>query len=721
MQIKKILFLLIILFTFQGFGQINSSKKKQNNVYTDYIRDERGKPIQGLIVRVRNSISHDKTDLNGKFTVTAKKGDEILIFREDKLIDSYIYDGSMDYFIRDDNYQDTSLDSQDLYSRALDSARFYVKKNPLIAISFIEDALKNTNTKKKIAKAYEVLGDANYALKQYDLARGNYLLAYDTFKKSNAIILKLARTNFKLQEFKKAKKYIEKILSSNKKTKEQEVQALELLGDINSIKANKSLAIQHYTKALEIAKKNYLDTKITKLNEKIAKNYAELGDVNLSKTYFDNSVASAKRKSKKEAIIQNNKAANFYEKNNNIDEEIKRRKINLKELKTLPLEIESEEDISPQKIKKDIGKALLKKQDYNQAISYLKESEKDAFTKQDIQTQKEAVEGLTEAYVALGDDKNALKNYKKYTKLVDLLYRKKESEIRRAIIVAKTLSEKQNRILSLEKDRELNQNKLKLIQTKQELISESSKRQKLVIYSLLIGLLLLLVALYFLIKSNKERTKSNNLLALKQLRSQMNPHFIFNALNSVNGFIATNDERAANKYLTDFSMLMRNVLDNSEKDFISLQKEIELLQVYLKLEHSRFKDKFDFTIEIDQKINLEDFKIPPMLLQPYVENAVWHGLRYKKEKGLLLIKVKKEDDNTIKIEIIDNGIGRKKSNELKSNNQLKHQSKGMKNISDRIKILNKIYPNTVSIKVMDLEQESGTKVILILKKNIKKG
>ena len=117
----------------------------------------------------------------------------------------------------------------------------------------------------------------------------------------------------------------------------------------------------------------------------------------------------------------------------------------------------------------------------------------------------------------------------------------------------------------------------------------------------------------------------------------MNPHFIFNALNSVNSFIATNDERAANRYLSEFSGLMRAVLENSEEDFIPLSKEIELLQKYTKLEHFRFQDKFDYDILVDDAIPTNQFKIPPMLLQPYIENAVWHGLRYKKEKGFLTI------------------------------------------------------------------------------------
>ena len=164
---------------------------------------------------------------------------------------------------------------------------------------------------------------------------------------------------------------------------------------------------------------------------------------------------------------------------------------------------------------------------------------------------------------------------------------------------------------------------------------------------------------------------ANNLLALKSMRSQMNPHFIFNALNSVNSFIAVNDERNANRYLSEFSVLMRSVLENSDEDFIPFSKEIELIELYVKLEHNRFKEKFDYSITIDEAIDLDEYTIPPMLLQPYIENAIWHGLRYKDGKGTLEIVIGVRDDTSLVVTIRDNGVGRKRSQELK--NQLKKQ------------------------------------------------
>ena len=301
--------------------------------------------------------------------------------------------------------------------------------------------------------------------------------------------------------------------------------------------------------------------------------------------------------------------------------------------------------------------------------------------------------------------------------MVDSLYVRKQQEIQQAERFAKKIADNQNRIASLEKDKELTQSKINLAYVDQKLSEESNEKQRILIYALCGGFLLMILVLYFMVRTNKQQKLANNLLALKSMRSQMNPHFIFNALNSVNSFIAVNDERNANRYLSEFSALMRAVLENSDEDFIPLIKEIELLELYVKLEHNRFKDKFDYQINIDKNIDLEQFSIPPMLLQPYIENAIWHGLRYRTTKGNLEISINIKDNETISIVIMDDGIGRKKSQELKTKNQLKQKSKGMSTIKNRISILNDMYKERISVNIVDVDKNGeGTKVELLLKK-----
>jgi len=265
----------------------------------------------------------------------------------------------------------------------------------------------------------------------------------------------------------------------------------------------------------------------------------------------------------------------------------------------------------------------------------------------------------------------------------------------------------------LEKDKQLNENTIELLRKERIIQDEYITKQKVISYSLILGILILLITSYLVYRSNKEKNKANKMLVLKSLRAQMNPHFIFNALNSVNSFISKNDERAANRYLSDFSSLMRDVMENSQEDFISLTKEIDILKMYLKLENHRFKEKFDYSFEVDEVINTEEVVIPPMLIQPYIENAVWHGLRYKKEKGFLKVTIS-QHETAIVIVIEDDGIGRKKSQEIKTENQKVLQSTGLKNIDSRLKIISEIYKAKLDVKIEDADaiNHTGTKVTI---------
>ena len=174
--------------------------------------------------------------------------------------------------------------------------------------------------------------------------------------------------------------------------------------------------------------------------------------------------------------------------------------------------------------------------------------------------------------------------------------------------------------------------------------------------------------------------------------------------------------RTANKFLSEFSQLMRLVLENSQEDFIPLQKEQEILSLYLKLEHYRFRDKFDYELDFEKGINAEVIDVPPMLIQPYIENAIWHGLRYKESMGKLLVHFRMHEGNLM-VEINDNGIGRKKSAELKTENQKMHNSTGLKNIRERLAILNKVYKADFRVSVEDPVEESGTLVKIYIPLN----
>ncbi len=221
-------------------------------------------------------------------------------------------------------------------------------------------------------------------------------------------------------------------------------------------------------------------------------------------------------------------------------------------------------------------------------------------------------------------------------------------------------------------------------------------------------------------KEEKKKTAFNKQLAqieMKALKAQMNPHFIFNCMNSINSYILENDKKKASDYLTKFSTLIRLILENSDKQKINLADELAMLETYMQLEQNRLDNKFDYYIEVDASIKTIAFEIPPLILQPFIENAIWHGLVHKRERGKISISIRKESNKLI-CTIEDNGIGRSKAATLKQQQMIKHQSMGMKVTEDRLKILNELNLKTPSVTIVDLfnndHQPSGTRAEIVI-------
>lgn len=727
---KKTYILFTILFfslaSFFGQQKIINERGVEFSVRIIVVDDNNNKITKNVEISVNGRL-YRRSDVSGRYIVKAKVDDEIRVSHPDFQTIYYTLTSSEDIkIIVEDYIVDKRSSSKymskskraDFYLQHLDSAKFFKKKDIEKSLSFIEKALENKEDKKRNAVTYKLLGDVYLYWKQYDLAVSNYKLSNQLQEDINTKI-SLANAQFLLKKYVDSEKSYQE-LAKEKLSIYEEIQIFEGLGDVSFALKKWNKADVNYQKALQIAKDNFVTPKITDLSSKIADVYAAQGKVDDAESLFKNSLNLAEQENPKRALEEEEKVADFYNSNQRFDDEIKLRKKSLEKTKERISSVgtEVEDSITSQKINYKIGNAYILKEDYEKAIPFLEESKKDANQKNDIVVEKDATRKISEVFANLGENEKALKNYKEYVALVDELYVKKEQEIQQVKRFSKKISDNQNRIASLEKDKELAQSKISLAYIDQKLSEESNQRQRFIIYSLIGGFLLMSLLAYFMFRNNKQQKLANNLLALKSMRSQMNPHFIFNALNSVNSFIAVNDERNANRYLSEFSVLMRSVLENSDEDFISLTKEVELLELYVKLEHNRFKDKFDYQINIDENIILEQFSIPPMLLQPYIENAIWHGLRYKKEKGNLEIAIHQKDAETVSIFIIDDGIGRKKSQELKTKNQLKQKSKGMSTIKNRIAILNDMYKERISVNVTDaLENGEGTKVELFLKKN----
>lgn len=328
-------------------------------------------------------------------------------------------------------------------------------------------------------------------------------------------------------------------------------------------------------------------------------------------------------------------------------------------------------------------------EDADAGINSLKEAYNIASANGKTFEARESLMNLVAYYKSVEDDKAAIEVYEQFLSNLDRIILSDNS-----LTDAKTFKVTEERIRRLESEKTL----------KDELIA----RKNTFNYLLLGSVVILLLFFAFIVKTLFAIKTKNKEIALQSLRREMNPHFIFNSLNSVNHFIAQNNELEANKFLTSYSNLMRNTMENSNKDFVTLSNEISNLKKYLELEHLRFRDKFDYNIIVDDNLDPDSTWLPNMIIQPHLENAIWHGLRYKEQKGLLTLNFSLVDNNIV-ITVDDDGIGITKSQEIKTNNQKLHQSRGITNTTERIALLNDLYKTAIAFIVKEKPApKSGT-------------
>ena len=224
---------------------------------------------------------------------------------------------------------------------------------------------------------------------------------------------------------------------------------------------------------------------------------------------------------------------------------------------------------------------------------------------------------------------------------------------------------------------------------------------------------LLMMFLYVQFRISKTQNKAQKEAAINQrfaelemqaIRSQMNPHFLFNALHSIQDYIFNNDSREANRYISSFANLMRKILDASKEKYIYIYQELDMLNLYLELEKLRFNEKFNYAIKVDEKIDKNTCEIPTMIIQPFVENAINHGLMHRPESGMLNIEIRKTPIG-IRINIEDNGIGLENAQKFKETYRLDHESKGMSMINDRLELMNEMYDARIILTIKEKNPE----------------
>lgn len=295
---------------------------------------------------------------------------------------------------------------------------------------------------------------------------------------------------------------------------------------------------------------------------------------------------------------------------------------------------------------------------------------------------------MAETYEKMGNYKDAMKYLQLHLQIKDTLLNKEKME---------ALEEMEAKYKTKELD-----DRNKLLQNENDLQKLRLRNKDLFIYSGFGAALLILVIGIQVVRQNRLKAARQKLeLEQKQLQAQMNPHFIFNCLNSIQQFILQNDRANANKYLADFALLMRQTLDNSKDGTISLQREIDYLNNYLSFEHMRHEDKFIYTIKCDTSINSHTVEIPSMIIQPFVENAIKHGLCNREgDGGELNIRFYTKGD-ALFCDVEDNGIGIKEATRLKEGNFITHKSRGLELTRQRLALASKTKGDDYTISVVD--------------------
>lgn len=353
------------------------------------------------------------------------------------------------------------------------------------------------------------------------------------------------------------------------------------------------------------------------------------------------------------------------------------------------------------------AKSLEGMKKYKESVKFERKAVSIAQKRDVWQWRMDSYDLLSSLFNQLGKNDSAYIYLKKYTQLKDSMHNRQFQWKLNNLKTQAENEKKESQIALLNRDNKIKEQQLK----------QGAQLKK----SLIFGLLGLLVIGFFIFRTMvlkrknekliNEKTKSElqqkvSELEMQALRAQMNPHFIFNCLNSINRFIFKNETREASDYLTQFSRLIRMVLLHSQKKLVPLEDELEMLKLYLDMERLRFKNAFDYHITTTNAIENSSVFIPPLLLQPFCENAIWHGLMHKEGPGHLNIELN-EDNGILNCIITDDGVGREKAEEFKSKSAEKEKSLGLKITKERLSLLNQGTTGGTYYEIEDVRNEQG--------------
>jgi tetratricopeptide (TPR) repeat protein len=576
----------------------------------------------------------------------------------------------------------------------------YLRVSADTALMYANQALDystETDNERGKARAFLMIGNSHNILGNNSQAIRNHLAALEIFEKikdSAAIGITFNGLGIDYHNSGKYLEAIEQYKSSYKiaeklSNKDGLCFATNNIGIIYEDWGKYDLALEYYLAALNIAKElgDQSNIGITLQNAGVAS--FKLGNYNQALGYLEQSLEVSLKIGDDKGIFNTFiNTGEIFVKLGNIESAIE----NFEKAMESAMESENKIDLATADLR--LGESYSISGQAARAEPYLRYALLLAKETGETNLIKDANKALSDFFVKSGDYKSAYQSYLEYATIKDTIYNR---DSRREISEMQTLYELDK------KEKEIEIQNLKI------------GRQKAQFYFIISGVavLVVLTLLFFnryKLKQKHYRTeleRKNIDIEQRLLRTQMNPHFIFNSLNSINCFIAINNPESAQSYLTKFARLMRYILENSRKAFVPVADEVNTLQLNMELEQLRFDNRFSFEINLDDAIDTENTFIPPMLIQPFIENAIIHGLANKQGAGKLLVDLKKNGE-LISCSIQDNGIGRGKAMEIKAKSgKAKQKSLGMQVTKERLDILNEKSKEKIAFQIIDLTDETG--------------
>jgi tetratricopeptide (TPR) repeat protein len=564
-----------------------------------------------------------------------------------------------------------------------------------------------TNNKKYIEIAYNELGVAFWNQSMYDEAITNFQQSYEWAKKADPYLWTCNALDFMGQVYCESGKYdsafykYKQTLELTQRyndvfgTSESYTQMGDLYGAIEDYKT----ALMYYSKAFKIREKKYISVWDYT-------NYAGLFSLTNqydSALYYYQSFDSASADTNDLRVFVTGKGEYFLlQKKYNVALEYF--------LKGLEMNLHANDPHLIERTLIDMAQTYAGKKNYATALQYAKQGLALALQNKSRQHTEDGYKILYAIYDSVHNTDSAYFYYIKYVNINNIML----SEQLKVKLAAYNYEQK----ISLLNEQEQLQN---------QQLKQSTQQNTF----LIIGIISVLMLSFIIVRNvslkrknekNSRELAENELqlqklqsqqqlseLEMQTLRSQMNPHFIFNCLSSINRFILKNKTEEASDYLTKFSRLIRMVLNNSRQSFISLEDELETLRLYLEMERLRFKNSFDYSFTYNNSVEAGSIFIPPLLLQPFAENAIWHGLMNKQDNGFLNFDFSVEEKLLICI-ITDNGVGRERAKLLKSKSAEKQKSMGLKITTERLSLLNNNSSQQTFFTIEDLTDENGNAI-----------